>query len=161
MNVFYKMLCFFFIIFTTSLFCQGEKNNKIVSAVIYMDSISVPSWQIKSGKPLELDSANVLYINTLLDKFIDSSNNGDTTIQAMGQIGHFQYDRQLIPHVNLKNEKTVWINCFCNIEEHPYSVRYRDLNSGMILVDDGGNCYFSVFLNLENNKFYDLYVNGF
>lgn len=66
----------------------------------------------------------------------------------------YNYKKQLILVTNKKGEKEVWVNCFC---------RTWDTNNWkkeILLVHDGGNCYFNFKLNLTTKQFYDLIVNG-
>ena len=64
-----------------------------------------------------------------------------------------KYKRQYIPTINAKGEKEVWINFFCNYDD-------RDWKKEIILVMDGGNCYFQLKINLTTKKYFDFYVNG-
>ena len=62
------------------------------------------------------------------------------------------YKRQYILATNLKGEKEVWINCFCNTS--------KNWNQELIIVKDGGNCYFNLIINLTTEKYSTLSVNG-
>ena len=64
-----------------------------------------------------------------------------------------RYKRQYVAVTNNKGEKEVWVNCFCK-------AMYRDWKQQLIFVRDGGNCYFNLKINLTQNRYYDLYVNG-
>jgi hypothetical protein len=64
-----------------------------------------------------------------------------------------QYKRQYIVVINDKGEKEVWINCFCN-------TFIKGWRKEIIMVKDGGNCYFNLKINLTTEKYYDLSVNG-
>ena len=64
------------------------------------------------------------------------------------------YKRQLVAVTNAKGEKTVWINCFCR-DDNQASWRQH-----IVSVDDGGNCYFNIKLNLTRRTWYDMMVNG-
>lgn len=62
------------------------------------------------------------------------------------------YRRQFIPVTNSKGDKEVWVNCFCADESY--------WRTQVVSVDDGGNCYFNVKINLTKSLCYDLMVNG-
>lgn len=64
------------------------------------------------------------------------------------------YKRQLVVVTNKRGEKVVWVNCFCR-KGNQASWRHQ-----IVEVDDGGNCYFNVKLNLTRRIWYDLMVNG-
>jgi hypothetical protein len=64
------------------------------------------------------------------------------------------YKRQYIAVINRKGEKEVWINCFCDSFNDPNWKTY------IINVDDGGNCFFNLKINLTAGNYYDLFVNG-
>lgn len=62
------------------------------------------------------------------------------------------YKRQYLA-VKIKEEKIVFIQCFCN-EEH------KNWQSEMIHVCDGGKCYFDVYINLTQKTTQPIAVNG-
>lgn len=64
-----------------------------------------------------------------------------------------EYKRQYVPVINKNGEKEIWINCFCNT----WDMNWR---KELIIVDDGGNCYFRLKINLTKNEYYDFMVNG-
>ncbi len=67
--------------------------------------------------------------------------------------GH-DYKKQLIVVTNLKGEKEVWLNCFCD------NFGAKSWRTEILIVKDGGPCYFNFKINLTTKKFYDLGVNG-
>jgi hypothetical protein len=64
-----------------------------------------------------------------------------------------RHKRQYIAVVNDKGEREVWVNCFCRAWD-------RNWKKEIIIVEDGGVCYFNVKINLTNKKYYKLMVNG-
>lgn len=63
--------------------------------------------------------------------------------------------RQYVPIVNEKGEKEIWINFFC---DKPRNDEWKTVPRH---VSDGGNCYFSVKVNLTKKTFKELIVNGY
>lgn len=53
-------------------------------------------------------------------------------------------------------DKVIWINCFCYVDNE----YFRKWKEDFIMVDDGGNCFFNVKVNLNTNGYFDLMVNG-
>jgi hypothetical protein len=70
-------------------------------------------------------------------------------------IGIENYKRQYIPVINGCGEKEVWVNCFCDYFEKDF-----DWKTKIVSVEDGGNCYFNLKINLSTGKYYDFMVNG-
>lgn len=66
----------------------------------------------------------------------------------------YNYRKQIIAVTNQKGEKEVWVNCFCHTWDN------NNWKKDILLVHDGGNCYFNFKVNLATKKFYDLGVNG-
>lgn len=64
-----------------------------------------------------------------------------------------KFKRQYVSVINKNGEKEVWINCLCQTHGDGWK-------TSVILVDDGGNCYFNLKINLTREKCYDLGVNG-
>lgn len=59
----------------------------------------------------------------------------------------------VIPRVELKGSKMVWINCFCST----YSSNWKE---NIIQAKGGGKCYFNLKINLSTKQYYDFIVNG-
>jgi hypothetical protein len=55
--------------------------------------------------------------------------------------------------MNTKGDKEVWVNCFCRNA-------VGNWKEELILVQDGGNCYFQLKVNLNTKKYYEFTVNG-
>jgi hypothetical protein len=64
------------------------------------------------------------------------------------------YKKQLMVVTNLKGEKEVWVNCFCDDWDKAWRTE-------ILMVHDGGPCYFNLKINLTTKTFFDLEVNGF
>ena len=65
-----------------------------------------------------------------------------------------KFKRQYVATINKNGDKEVWINCLCQTHGD-------DWKTSIIMVDDGGNCYFNLKINLTKDKCYDLVVNGY
>ena len=63
------------------------------------------------------------------------------------------YKRQYIVVTNRRDEKEVWVNCFCTDFGKNRKKQY-------IYVRDGGPCFFNFKINLTMKKYYDFHVNG-
>jgi hypothetical protein len=74
--------------------------------------------------------------------------------------GHFKidlskrsYKKQLIAVLNYYGQKSIWVNCFCDVTGMPWRTE-------IIVVEDGGNCFLHFKVNLTTKKYYELSVNG-
>jgi len=65
-----------------------------------------------------------------------------------------KYYKQLIPIINSKGEKEVWVNCFCSTYEKSY------WKKDIVAVNDGGSCFFQLKINLTKGTISDFMVNG-
>ena len=65
------------------------------------------------------------------------------------------YKRQLVPYINQKGEKVVFVNFFC--KDFRWNENWR---KELVMVDDGGSCFFNIQINLTTKNTYNLYVNG-
>jgi len=64
------------------------------------------------------------------------------------------YKRQYVPFYTREGEKVVWVNCLCDV----FGVkRWR---KSVVQVNDGGNCYFNLLINLSRGQALGLQVNG-
>ncbi len=87
-------------------------------------------------------------IQTLLEKCIHQYN-----ADAKEKINLSDYKRQYIISFNSQQEKEVWINCFCQVTSD-------DWKKNVVVVKDGGQCYFRLKINLVTKTCYDMSVNG-
>jgi hypothetical protein len=71
------------------------------------------------------------------------------------------YKRQLIAVTNPKGEKEVFVNCICTSAIPGLFKSGLDWRKEYFKVNDGGSCYFKVFLNLKTGTYYAFQVNGF
>ena len=95
-------------------------------------------------------------IEAMLTACIDNYNNklsSDHKQYFAIDLAKRKYYRQYVAVTNKKGDKEVWINCLC--ETHGLAWR-----TSVIQVDDGGNCYFHLKINLTREECYDLAVNG-
>jgi hypothetical protein len=99
-------------------------------------------------------------------KAIDLTNTDLDIIDSLINIGikqnhkkiHFlpnDYYKQCVAILNAQNEKEVWINFLCKKAGFSKNFRYY-----VIHVDDGGDCFLSLKINLNNKLYYNLGVNG-
>ncbi len=63
-----------------------------------------------------------------------------------------QYYKQLVPVINEKQEKLVWVRCVCQRDKNEWK---EDIS----LVEDGGSCYFNLKINLTRNSYSDFALN--
>ncbi|HEY3251387.1 MAG TPA: hypothetical protein VGK25_09750 [Ignavibacteria bacterium] len=66
------------------------------------------------------------------------------------------YNKQFIGAINDKGEKIIWVNCFCKSEANSF----KDWKTRVVMVKDGGNCFFNLKVNVDKNEYYDIFVNG-
>lgn len=107
-------------------------------------------------KPATLTKQDIEQIERSLIESVADYNNSltdghdDFKIDLTGR----EYKKQLVAVTNLKGEKEVWVNCFCD----EWNKAWR---TQVVSVEDGGTCYFNFKLNLTTKKIYDLAVNGY
>ena len=67
------------------------------------------------------------------------------------------YNRQFIGAEIEGGDKVILINCFCKAQ----SETLNKWKTELVLVADGGNCFFHVNVNLKRKAYYGLMVNGY
>lgn len=128
-----------------------------VIAVLPFDTAQ--TWLFKGCKQENLSTADFEMIDSLLTRCVDTYNKEqDLICKERKQIKNYLLDlkkekRQYIAVINGKGEREVWVNCFC-------SKGNRNWKMEIILVEDGGVCYFNLKINLSTKRYYDLSVNG-
>jgi hypothetical protein len=126
-------------------------------------------WICKDCKQAELTSQDLEDVEILLKKCIDEYNLGQEKQfneikskypEQKFDIKYFtidlkRYKRQYFATTNKKGDKEVWINCLCDINSWN-----QDWKKELLIVKDGGNCYFNLIINLSKQKYSELSVNG-
>ncbi|WP_310396314.1 hypothetical protein [Hymenobacter sp.] len=126
-----------------------------------------PDYLFNGAKPAGLSEPELNTVNTLLEKCVAEHNEAQEKEfrDMMGAhpeipfkkeryfISLPAYKRQLIAVTDARGEKQVWVNCFCEGSESYWRKEVVD-------VDDGGNCFFNVKINLTQATWYDMMVNG-
>jgi hypothetical protein len=127
-------------------------------------------WVFKNAKPTELTQSELIEIENILKTLVKENNKA----QKIGLIEHNKnypenqrttpayelkidgFKRQYVPIINDKGQKEVWINFFCDdtgAEEY--------WKTEIMIVDDGGNCYYNLKINLDTKEYYELRINGY
>lgn len=110
----------------------------------------------KTYSPSTLTQNDIGKIETLMTACIDKYNNKlspDNKQYFAIDLTKEKYKRQYVAVTNKNGDKDVWINCLCQTHGDNWK-------TSIIMVDDGGNCYFNLKINLTKEKYYDLGVNG-
>lgn len=132
-------LTIFTLIFTIYLLSCNQVNtskknehklvNPIDTSIIAILPFSTNQyWEFKNHKPANLAADDLIKIDTLLNKCINDYNIDQEKIFKERSHQHpdikidrndfiidlTRYKRQYIATLNAKEEKEVWVNCFCN-----------------------------------------------
>ena len=137
----------------------GQVKNKLQYDTSEIAILTDQGWaQLKFGtdcKFLSLDQEDIAEIRKLWNKCVKKYNNSfGAGFQDTLDTNFRHFKKQLIAVINKKGEKEVWINCFCNAGEYNWKKQ-------IMLVSDGGNCFFNFKINLTKKRYFDLVVNGY
>jgi hypothetical protein len=66
----------------------------------------------------------------------------------------YKYNMQYMAVLNKKGEKEVWVNAFCDAGKKQWKTE-------IVLVQDGGNCFFNLKINLTKGYCFEISVNGY
>jgi hypothetical protein len=146
--------------------CTSKTNNKTTSSYFVPKDTVVDTSLIaiipfeqgqdlfdKSYKPATLSQTDLKKIEGFLNKCVKNYNDKLSKDARISWHISTSYYRQYVAAISANGEKVVWLNCMCNVEN-------EDWKKSLIMVMDGGSCYFSLMINLTNKKYYDLIVNG-
>jgi hypothetical protein len=110
----------------------------------------------KTYSPSTLTQNDIEKIEAVMTSCIDKYNNNlssENKKYFVIDLTKEKYKRQYVAVTNKKGDKEVWINCLCQTHGDNWK-------TSIIMVDDGGNCYFNLKINLTKEKCYDFGVNG-
>ena len=120
------------------------------------------TWIPKKARPATLSEAELIEIEKVLEKAVKENNEKQQGNPQM-QIQLEDKKRQYIPYINEKGEKLVWINFFCYDPTDNKAGTLADTVwlTEPVIVFDGGNCYFSILINLTTRSYSNLSINGY
>ncbi|MDP4261047.1 MAG: hypothetical protein Q8941_00835 [Bacteroidota bacterium] len=123
------------------------------SPALFLDTFRAAIFQADSSQPVPLPGEEISKAEKIFLETISSTS-------LLKKIRLKDYHFQLGPHLNLAGEKEVWINCFCSgIIEYFPDWKHRLFSRDM--VDDGGQCFFEMTVNLVHKTHYKFGMNGF
>lgn len=125
------------------------------TAIIKFDAADMPYIFDKNSPPATLTSQDLEQIDSLLLVCVADYNKTirqDLQFMKIDLVSRL-YKKQLVAVINSLGEKEVWVNCFCE----DFSSSWK---TELLLVDDGGSCFFNFKINLKSLKYYDFSVNG-
>ncbi|MBA9079913.1 hypothetical protein [Rufibacter quisquiliarum] len=160
-----KILLLFFALLNFAT-CRGQsayvilKDKETITDLITIYKVLPESSTTTELSEAELDlvkKASIEYIkdfNTAISE--EFRKRGERKKYAkMYQIENLSnYKIQYVPYLNGKGEKEIWINGFCNDFD-------KDWRRELIHVFDGGNCYFTIRLNLTTGERLGIGTNGY
>jgi hypothetical protein len=147
---------------------QQTLTNQIdTSKVAILPFDTTQYWVFKNSEPTDLTNDDLQKIETILNKCINDYNpDQERQFKEINNkhpeykldkknfiIDLTRYKRQYFAVTNSKGEKEVWVNCFCNTWN-------KNWKKDLVYVNDGGNCYFNLKINLTTGQYYELMVNG-
>jgi hypothetical protein len=113
------------------------------------------NWLFSNAKATELSSGDLEEMELLLKQATDERNTSKEEKFRTKPLE--RYRRQLVPVINAKGEKEVYVNCFCRNDNSSFGKEWR---TKLLLIDGGGTCFFSIKINLTKKSTYELSVNG-
>jgi hypothetical protein len=99
----------------------------------------------KNVESYDLNTAEVYQVDQILNRCISQHLSMKSA----------EYFKQCIAVKNSENEIIVWVNCLCKRTQSSKNYLYN-----IIYVNDGGDSFFSVKINLTKRDYFDLFVNG-
>jgi hypothetical protein len=107
----------------------------------------------KKVVPADLSNDEIMTIEKLIDERVSAYNQFESKQKSPSIIDHPEkYYKQIIAVTNSNGEKETWVNCFCFVK--------KDWKRHLLMVSDGGNCYFHLKINLTKKVVYGFYVNS-
>ena len=141
-----------------SVCCLGQPSYVVVSNQSALRVIP------KNAKISSLTNSEILQIEKITRECVTQYNSeitssfkerGEAKYSKMYSINKLKkYNLQYVPYVTDKDEKEVWINGFCD----GFNMNWKD---EIVIVMDGGNCYFQIRMNISNETCIEIGVNGY
>lgn len=157
LNLYFKnviKLYFSFVIFLGLFISTQAQNRKLDKSTFTIIKYSFNEWiPFDSVKGATLTDKEIDNMEPLITAAVNENNRNQKS-KGFKLFTLHNYRRQYIAVINRKGEKVVWVNFFCDSN----NLEWR---KEVIVVEDGGNCYFNLKINLSTKAVYELFVNGY
>lgn len=104
-------------------------------------------YKPKTIKPSDLNQSELIELDKILQRCFKENASKLRNIN--------QYVKQCVVVTNEKQEKEVWIGCYCKDPYNKESYKYS-----LIRMDDGGECNIHLKINLTRHNYSDLNISG-
>lgn len=150
--------------------CEKNRNKKSVEAKTDFTILKYDKnifWVFENAKPTNLTEKDRIEIESILKIAIKEHNNNqrESLLEHNKQHPNYQwtetsleikmekgYYRQYLPVIDENGDKLVWINFLCDYDES-YEIEIP-------LIDDGGNCFFNIKINLTRKSYSEFRINS-
>jgi hypothetical protein len=174
-----KILLFIFLLlFSEPVTAQSQQPSSHFEpgnyTIIALDTSKHWSWKLDNALPSETSEGDLDRADSILYVCISENNNGGQPHSLGVHIGNCEVLKQVVPTLNEKGEKVIWVNCVHrgSVEhaidpnqksrkkkKQPWDV-IPDWKNEIIVVNDGGYCFWNVMINLTSLTYSALTVNG-
>jgi hypothetical protein len=153
----------FILALLTSQLCFSQKGIVVLNDSAVLGNVSM-IYQLSNISSFELANSELDELLSLTRSFIKQTNQelksrsdeyggwNNAKRYKIKNLG--TYIVQIVPYLNEQGEKEVWINGFCN-DIGPF------WRNQLVLVLDGGNCYFNMRINLTKRTLLSAGTNGY
>ncbi len=150
-----------FLLLMTCLFSIAANSQTVARQFVDTSSYAILNYdssvemamieKFHKARAATLSIAEVNGIEHLIDSSYQDYNNHNTHRQLVAPLS--AYRRQYVAVVNAQGQKEVWINFFCSFFN-------TDWKHHVLIVDDGGVCFFQLRINLSTRNVSELIPNG-
>lgn len=129
---------------------KAQKTADLNFVVLNMRDAEFNIW-FKNSYPANLSEDEISGVKNILKNAVDEYNGKPTRGERIGNLDEYKF--QFVGLLNPKGEKEVWVNALCRDFG-------QDWRTNVIMVNDGGSCYFNFYVNLTKQIFDRFDVNG-
>ena len=146
-----------YLIILTLILLVSCTENKIGGAEFTIIQFEKSGWvPFENAIPSDLSYTELIEIENIIGErvVIHTESFNRKNPEDINRKRDYIFFRQYVP-VTLENgDKVVWVNFACEIFEK------EKWKNEVLIVMDGGPCFFQLKVNLTNGTYYEYYVNG-
>ncbi len=156
-----RNLFFIFYLFNLN-FCFAQKGTAVLNDSAALANLSM-IYQLSDISTFELSNLEVEVRMNLIRTFIKQTNqelkSRSDEYDGWKKAKRYRiknigaYKIQIVPYLNDLGEQEIWINGFCS--------NHANWRSEVVWVFDGGNCYFTMRINLTSGELISSVTNGY
>ncbi|MFT7034181.1 MAG: hypothetical protein ACJA2S_002691 [Cyclobacteriaceae bacterium] len=153
-----------FLILTLTNSCSNKETSERINfefAILKLPDDELQYFSQDFANTWNPDSTDLITAEQVIKKAVGSTEGELLSIQSLPN-----YFRQYVGFRNSAGERMLWVNALCDIKNGmvenngEFVLEPWPWKEEPIIVDDGGDCYWNILINIDKHEYSNFFVNG-